>query len=766
MSAELATTTRPTPDATEIRRTLDILHDADAVIELRAIFDRGRKRATAGYFDGEHRDSLVREAARLNTAGAAVYITMNPIDAQLLARYANRVQEYATDTATDANVTRRRWLLVDVDPARPKGTSATAEQLEAAIARAQAVAEFLAARGWPDPVVAASGNGVHLLYRIELPNDDDSRELVKHVLEALGARFDDRSVKVDKSVFNAARIVKLHGSVANKGDHLPAAPWRLSRILTVPETVELVSVEQLRELAAEADPPAEARRMHAWTEADVAAFLERGNIEATGPAPHEGALRWKLSRCPFNAEHGYGEAAMFLRPDGRLGFRCMHDSCAGKGWAELRELVDGPRDQRDRRAPHAAPSRGPELPPLDAYDDALAPKPRLVVDNSARAGAAIKPLCELGDIGVGAFLDTEPAAQVWLVDQWLELGVAGVLAAAGHVGKSFLMLLLSIAIATGRPFFGMKITDPGAVLLICAEDRRVVLHRRLRRIVQLMREGEEFGEREDELLRERLFIHCRVGEDNLLTRVVDGQLIRTGMVDRIAALAEQIPALKLIGLDPVSRFHGGVENDNQHATRFVEVLESLREKIGAAIIAPHHVNKESLRVGTEQLSIASLRGAVGLPDAARWVAIMATLRRDAAEEYGIEPDDARYYVRLELPKNSDAPPWPGMWLKRLRERGGVLVPADFKLKHTVKAEQKGEDRYRETLPKLQGLIRQNQDKGTALTMRALRQYGGSAGLFHVGEKLLVAIAERAIAEGAIKAHPTGDARGTVELRTW
>ena len=58
----------------------------------------------AGYFDGEHRDLLVAEAIKLNTHGAAVYVTMNEVDPQLLSRTANRIQEYAQATATDNNV--------------------------------------------------------------------------------------------------------------------------------------------------------------------------------------------------------------------------------------------------------------------------------------------------------------------------------------------------------------------------------------------------------------------------------------------------------------------------------------------------------------------------------------------------------------------------------------------------------------------------------------------------------------------------------------
>ena len=341
------------PDAGEIRRALDLLHP-EGIVELRALFQRGRKRTAAGYFDAEHRAALVDAAVKLNADGAAVYVTLNPIDGQLLSRYSNRIEEFAQATATDANVTRRQWLLLDLDPVRPKDTSATDAQLEAAKASARAIYGALQARGWPKPVVAESGNGLHMLYRIDLPNDDPSRDLIKHCLEALAARFDDAAVKVDRSVFNAARIVKLYGTVANKGDSTPAAPWRLSRLVEVPDELRPVPLELLQALANEVKPAERPRAngathdgARAWTETDVTAFLTRAGLEVVGePGLHDGAMRWKLKACPFNAEHGPGEAAVFQTPDGRLGFKCQHSSCADRHWADLRELVDGPKEGR------------------------------------------------------------------------------------------------------------------------------------------------------------------------------------------------------------------------------------------------------------------------------------------------------------------------------------------------------------------------------------------------------------------------------------
>ncbi|HNF92837.1 MAG TPA: hypothetical protein PKZ67_11615, partial [Accumulibacter sp.] len=342
---------RPQPDTTAILNALAALFQPDDVVELRS-FAKGRKRTDAGYFDGEHRHELAARAIELNRTGAAVYVTLNPIDPQLLSRYANRIENGATTTTTDAQVTRRRWLLLDFDPARPSDTSATDAQLESAKAAAGECWQELQADGWPDPLAAESGNGFHLLYALDLPNDNESRDLIKGALAGLAARFDTDQVKLDQSVFNAGRITKLYGTLATKGDHTPLAPWRLSQLVATPERGAVVTADQLRAWipATTAKPAAQAAGSQrgngqAGGAFDLDGFLARMGIPFEQDQ-HEGSERFRLAHCPFNPEHGKGEAAIFRRAGGALGFKCQHNSCSSKGWADVRALVDGPREQR------------------------------------------------------------------------------------------------------------------------------------------------------------------------------------------------------------------------------------------------------------------------------------------------------------------------------------------------------------------------------------------------------------------------------------
>jgi putative DNA primase/helicase len=334
----------PQPDKTEILSTLAALHCPQDVIELR-VFPKGRKAIHSGYFDSDHLNLLADYAVQYSAQGASVYITLNPVDPQLLNRYANRIETNPQATTNDKQVTHRRWLLIDLDPVRPSGTGATEPQVQAAMAKAIEIQQYLQSLDWPSPVMAMSGNGFHLLYAVNLPNDEDTKTLLKASLESLGNRFDDDQIKVDRTVFNAARICKLYGTVANKGDHTAQAPWRPSLMMDTPTRHE-VRREQLRALTA---PTLPYEGVNAFTNKignaqasgfNLEAFFDQHGIQYTTDQ-HEGRERFKLAACPFNPEHVNGEAAVFRGPTGQLGFNCQHDSCFSYHWKDVRNLLDG-----------------------------------------------------------------------------------------------------------------------------------------------------------------------------------------------------------------------------------------------------------------------------------------------------------------------------------------------------------------------------------------------------------------------------------------
>ena len=242
-------------DPAEIRRALEILVP-EGVFEIRAPKARlnGSRPATAaGFFDD--REAAIKAAVQLSGRAPGIYLTLNPLNPALLGRAANRLNPRAEHAAADTDITARRWLLIDLDPARPAGVSSSDFEHLAALERARRVRDWLSGQRFPAPLFADSGNGAHLLYAINLANDADAKALIEAVLKILARRFDDDLIKIDTGVFNASRISKIYGTVAAKGDSLPDRPHRLARILETPEKPAPVDLTALRALL---PPPAAA----------------------------------------------------------------------------------------------------------------------------------------------------------------------------------------------------------------------------------------------------------------------------------------------------------------------------------------------------------------------------------------------------------------------------------------------------------------------------------------------------------------------------
>lgn len=229
----IAKCTTPFFDQEELKRTIAILNVSKGVSEVRSPKLKRKKGVVSGYFDNP--DTLLTAATCLSGKADGVYITLNPVKPELLARASNRLKMYADLTTSDSDILHRLWFPIDFDPKRPSGISSTDTEHEFAIRRAKECREWLTQQGWLHSILADSGNGAHLLYRIDLPNTIENTNLIKNCLQAVAFKFSDNVVDVDLTTFNAARIWKLYGTLACKGDHIPNRPHRLAKILEVSE---------------------------------------------------------------------------------------------------------------------------------------------------------------------------------------------------------------------------------------------------------------------------------------------------------------------------------------------------------------------------------------------------------------------------------------------------------------------------------------------------------------------------------------------------
>jgi putative DNA primase/helicase len=292
----------PSPDdvAANVESALRALVDEDQVIELRAIKVADQNGLTvSGFFDSEHFDEMANAAAELTRTADGVYFTLNPLNNKLLERQPNQIA-VVKNAAKDNDVLRRRWLLIDADPVRPSDVSSTDPEKASARELIEKVRDELGELGWPQPVLADSGNGYHLLYRIDLPADDGG--LVKRVLTALANRFETGRVKLDQKVFNPARIVKLYGTKARKGAYTEDRPHRWARLLDIPSELDIVSVELMKKLAAEVPAKPVARIPIHSINGKYKYSLSRGQIKQRA-----GAYVLKMPPA-ISGQHGHDQA--------------------------------------------------------------------------------------------------------------------------------------------------------------------------------------------------------------------------------------------------------------------------------------------------------------------------------------------------------------------------------------------------------------------------------------------------------------------------
>lgn len=323
-----------------IKKTLDLLFPPDQGFVYEVRIPKTKYGTISGYFD----DNAVAAGsiARENGKHQAIYITANPVDPALVARNHNKFEFGSQTTTNDAEIIRRRWFLVDLDPVRPAGISSSQHELDLAIERANSIRDWLVSLGWPEPVEAISGNGAHLMFRVDEPNDDPTRADFEFATKMLAGIFSDDKISVDTTMWNASRVWKIYGTVAAKGSGSDERPHRVAMLTRVPKDIQ-VTPRGLIENLANALKNANAEEFKDMTGEfieDMEKWLfDRGQTVTSGPRPLYGAegKKWMIAHCPFNPQHVNPMVGLV---NNRPVYRCLHDSCAAFRWKEFREKID------------------------------------------------------------------------------------------------------------------------------------------------------------------------------------------------------------------------------------------------------------------------------------------------------------------------------------------------------------------------------------------------------------------------------------------
>ena len=332
----------------EIRKTISVFHPDGKPFEVRLI--DGKWNMAGVFADAETLISAL-QTARIRP-GANAYMTLNTLNEACYARkHRDQFIEYQSPTVGDNDVDGYDWILIDVDPRRPAGTSSTKEQLQGSRETAKKILEYLKNRGWNDPIVGHSGNGTHLFYAVNLLNSDENKTLMQNVLKTLNMLFADRQMDIDLTTFNPSRICKLYGTVARKGASTEERPHRMSKILKIPDKIEPVEKAFLSSLALLLPQQEKPQQYNGYSpnNFDLQEWIDRHGIEVKEKSSWDGGTKWVLDHCPFNPEHKHKDAAIVQGRDGKIGFNCFHSSCADKHWREFRLFYEPDAYQGDNK---------------------------------------------------------------------------------------------------------------------------------------------------------------------------------------------------------------------------------------------------------------------------------------------------------------------------------------------------------------------------------------------------------------------------------
>lgn len=590
-------------DYNETRRAIELLQAPGEVFEVRVIGTASRKDIISGYFQDV--DTLFQKFDTIDLRKRNVYITLGEVREECFSRsQCERFEKNPAVTTNDNDIIAYRWLFVDLDPVRPTGISSSDEQLERAEELRNVVYEYLKNLGFPEPVKAMSGNGYHLLYRVDIQNDEKGRALIEKCLKNLASLFDNDDVKIDTTNSNPSRICKLHGTLAQKGTSTKKRPHRMSKLESVPEPLATTPRNVLQVLADELPDETEPAKIR-WgfstqqkADFDLLAFMREHGLSYSEDS-NDRAKIYKLDHCPFDPSHTNGDAKIFQYGDGAIAFKCHHNSCRKYKWQDVRlkyepDAYDHDDDSHIDEGYRRHKQQKAEEDAVRAAIKEDQPKPK-----KKRTFRKLKT-------AEGLLQKDLPEPRVFIgVDDELPILVEGtcILSAKPKLGKSWLALGMCLAVANGEDFMGYK-TRKCSTLYLDLETSEQLQQKRLKKMLKGAKPPGKF--------------YLETETDT----------IENGFVEQIENYLQQDPDIGVVVIDVFqiirSTAKSAKETEYEHAYRDITPLNELAQKHHISIILVCHDRKA---VDPDD-PFSNILGSTGLQGAATQMIVMFRRRKD------------------------------------------------------------------------------------------------------------------------------------------
>lgn len=578
-------------DIERVKRSIEILKPNNALYEIRILIGSGKRKQTiSGYFKGTK--NLEAAFNKIDLRRANVFYSLNEIAEECYSKEQHERFLQIDDTTSDSDIVAYRWFLVDVDPKRKSGISSTNEELEAAKLTASRIKEYLNILGFKKPIEALSGNGCHLLYAIDLPNNDGNEKLLKQCLYALDATFNNEKIDIDKSVFNPSRVSKLYGSIARKGADTEERPHRLSQITTVPESIKTTDIKALAKLAATLPMSSglaaeKQQKIRKPGEFNVENWLSEHGIGVNKiNTTSDGAVKYVLDECPFNNSHRAPDSMVIVQPSGAIGFRCLHNSCIDKTWQDLRLKFEP--DAYDQTENDARIESGWKVH-----------KQYIITKQTDNVEEVKKNIPAWKYISAYDLQHKEFPETYFAVEGMIPEGET-VIAAPPKTGKSWLMLDMCLKVAKGEQFLGFD-TNKSDTLYLALED------------------GEKFEQ-------ERLNMVTQDAPKNFHFIFSDVLHLSEGFLFQLDAFIEQFPQTKLVVIDTLNYIqHHQAKGESAYNCdyRTGKDLKAYAEEKEIAIVVVTHTTK-MIHAEDEMMNVSGTNGVTGAADA---VVVLSKERR-------------------------------------------------------------------------------------------------------------------------------------------
>jgi RecA-family ATPase len=191
-------------------------------------------------------------------------------------------------------------------------------------------------------------------------------------------------------------------------------------------------------------------------------------------------------------------------------------------------------------------------------------------------------------ISAASWQDQPIPPRKWYIEDWVPANNVTLLYGDGAVGKSLAALQLAAAGVAGGGWFGLKVEQPGPVLMLMAEDEPEETHARLWEVIKPFGRFSNYRD---------LHIVSRAGLDAGLAKFDrEGNMLATDIWPKLVREIQTIRP-KLVVLDNLADIFLGDEIHKQQARAFINLLRGVCITLDTTIIVLAHPSQAGMESG-------------------------------------------------------------------------------------------------------------------------------------------------------------------------